>query len=315
MSSRLIEVGQADVGETALLENRAAARPRRKGRQAANQLLPTWMNRGARLGLSVFIAIPVCYLLILSLSPEDAVDAGRLFPSHLILSNYAKAWTEVQLGRGFIDSAVMGGSAALIAVLVSTAAAYPLARYRFRGAAPLFYGTLGLQLVPGPMILLPLFVIYSMLRAVLDVTVVGSYWGLILTYIAFSLPLSMWLMVGYVRTIPRELDDAARVDGASGASIFWRVIVPLAVPGMVVAFVLSLLLGWNDVLFSSVLTTQTTRTAAVDIQLFTLTQNEEVVPLYAPLMAAGVMVAIPVVAVYMFLQRYLVGGLAGGAVK
>lgn len=293
----------------------AEARRHRRSVQAADELLPRWLSRAIRGALLVFIAIPVIYLIVLSLSPEISVDAGDLVPAHPTLGNYSSAWESVGLLRGFLNSVVTCGVAALVCVLVATAAAFPLARYRFFGSGPLFYGTLGLQLVPGPMILLPLFIVYSMLQVVVGLNAVGSYWGLMLTYIAFSLPLCMWLMVGYVRTIPRELDEAAAVDGASGARTFWSVVVPLSIPGMVVAFVLALLAGWNDVLFASVLTNQATRTVAVDLQLFTLAQGEELVPQYANLMAAAVMVAVPVVVVYLVLQRYLVGGLASGAVK
>lgn len=288
---------------------------RRNSWRAADELLPRWLNRAIRVLLLLVIAIPTLYLVILSISPEVSVDAGNLFPSRPTLSNFANAWSAVGLLRGFLNSAVSCGTAALICVLVATAAAYPLARYRFLGAGALFYGTLGLQLVPGPMILLPLFVIYSMLQALVNVSIVGSYWGLILTYVAFTLPLCMWLMVGYVRTIPRELDEAASVDGATGFRTFLSIILPLSVPSSVVAFILALLAGWNDVLFGSVLTNEATRTVAVDLQLFTLTQGEETIPQYANMMAAGLMVAAPVVLVYLVLQRYLVGGLAGGAVK
>lgn len=303
-----------DSRSLATRKDMAPGRSRRSWR-AADELLPRWLSRAIRVFLLIVIAIPVCYLVILSISPEISVDAGKLFPAHPTLSNYSKAWSEVGLLRGFLNSVVTCGTAALVCVLIATAAAFPLARYRFKGAGALFYGTLGLQLVPSPMILLPLFVIYSMLQILVNVSIVGSYWGLIVTFIAFSLPLCMWLMVGYVRTIPQELDEAASVDGASGLRTFRWIILPLAVPGMVVAFVLALLAGWNDVLFASVLTNESTRTIAVDLQLFTLQQGEEVVPQYANMMATGVMIAVPVVLVYLVLQRYLVGGLAGGAVK
>jgi multiple sugar transport system permease protein len=291
------------------------SRASRVRRRPASQLLPTWLTWLIRVALCVFVAIPVLYLLVLSVSPEQAVDAGDLIPGSLEFGNYAAVWSEIGLLRGFGNSLVICGAAAAVSVLVATAAAYPLSRYRFHGSGVLFYGSLSLQLVPGPMLLIPLFVLYSLLRSVLGLEIIGSYWGLIITYIGFSLPLAMWLMVGYVRTIPPALDEAVRIDGGNGLTVFRRVILPLAVPGMIVAFVLSLLLGWNDVLFASVLTSPTTRTAAVDLQLYTLAQGDNLVPQYAHLMAAGVVMALPVVVIYLALQRYLVGGLAAGAVK
>jgi multiple sugar transport system permease protein len=282
---------------------------------AAGRLMPEWVAWCIRIFMALVIAVPVLYLIVLSISPEVSVEAGSIVPPRIDLSNYAKMWNSVDLGRGLLNSVFICGLAAVLAVLVATMAAYPLARYVFRGRKSLLYSALGLQLIPGPMILLPMFVVFALLQVLLDVTVVGSYWGVIVSYLTFSLPLALWLMLGYIRTIPIELEEAASVDGASPLTILFRIVMPLAVPGMVVAFVFSLLLGWNDVLFATVLTEGSTRTVAVDLQLFTLTLGGEALPAYGQLMAAGVVVAIPVVAAYLLLQRYVVGGLAAGALK
>lgn len=290
--------------------------PRARARRATpDQLLPGWLGLLVRLVLAVFILVPVGYLLILSLSPEPDVQAGLLIPSRLTVDNFISAWDVVDLGRGFLNSVIICGSAALITVVVATAAAYPLARWGFPGSRILFYGTLGLQLVPGAMILLPMFLIFSALQAFLSITVIGSYWGLILSYVGFALPLSIWLMVGYVRSLPKDLEEAAWVDGASRTVAFWFVVAPLTLPGMVVAFVLALLHAWNDVLFASVLTNDSTRTLAADLKLFTMALSQDAAPQHAQLMAAGVFMSVPVVIVYLLLQRYLVGGLTAGALK
>ena len=206
-------------------------------------------------------------------------------------------WTSVDLGRGLLNSVIICGIAALLATIVATAAAYPLARYAFRGKTMLLYSALGLQMVPGPMVLLPMFVIFAVLQVLFGITIVGSYWGVILAYLTFSLPLSLWLMLGYIRTIPREVEEAASVDGGPARNLR-RIVMPLAVPGMVVAFVFSILLGWNDVLFASVLTSDSTRTVAIDLDI-PLTAGGQALPAYGQLMAAGVVVAIPVVVAYL----------------
>lgn len=288
---------------------------RRHTLKPADQLLPTWLNSVIRTVFALVILVPVAYLVVFAFSPEPDVEAGNVFPSRLTVDNFVNAFTSVDLARGFLNSLVICASAALITVVVASAAAYPLARYTFPASGSIFYGSLGLQLVPGPMLLLPMFLIYSWIQTFLGISVIGSYWGLVITYVGFSLPLSLWLMVGYVRTIPRELDEAAWVDGASRFATFWRVVAPLTVPGMIVAFILALLQAWNDVMFASVLTSDQTRTLAVDLQLFTLAQAQGSAPQYAPLMASGVFMAVPVVAIYLVLQRYLVGGLAAGAIK
>jgi multiple sugar transport system permease protein len=131
----------------------------------------------------------------------------------------------------------------------------------------------------------------------------------------FSLPFSIWLMVTYFRTIPRELEEAAMVDGTTAFGAAIRIAMPLAVPGMIVAFVFSLLIGWNDVLYASVLTNSSTQTLAVALQSFLFTEEGGGAPKYTDLMAAGVVGAIPVIVIYLALQRFLIGGLAAGGVK
>jgi len=122
-------------------------------------------------------------------------------------------------------------------------------------------------------------------------------------------------MVSYLGSIPVDLEEAALVDGATKLQALWRVVVPLALPGIVVALVFSFLTGWNDVLFASVLTSPETRTVAVLLQTFNASQEGGSLPLYGQLMGAAVVSALPVVVLYMVFQRYLIGGLTAGGVK
>ena len=122
-------------------------------------------------------------------------------------------------------------------------------------------------------------------------------------------------MVSYLGSIPVDLEEAALVDGATRLQALWRVIVPLSLPGMVVALIFAFLIGWNDVLFASVLTSPETRTLAVQLQAFSSAQEGGALPLYGQLMGAAVVSALPVVILYMVFQRYLVGGLTAGGVK
>jgi trehalose/maltose transport system permease protein len=122
-------------------------------------------------------------------------------------------------------------------------------------------------------------------------------------------------MVSYLGSIPVDLEEAALVDGATRLQSLWQIIVPLALPGIVVALVFSFLTGWNDVLFASVLTSPETRTVAVQLQVFSSAQEGGELPLYGQLMGASVVSALPVVILYMIFQRYLIGGLTAGGVK
>src|SRR3954469_4120833 len=134
-------------------------------------------------------------------------------------------------------------------------------------------------------------------------------------YLTFALPFSTWVMVTYLRGLPRELKEAARIDGASNIQILARIIFPLSGPAIVVSGIFAFLLGWNDVLFASVLTRPDTHTAAVALQTFGATQEVGAVAVYSQVMAAALVCAAPVVVLYIVFQRYLVGGLTAGGVK
>lgn len=291
------------------------SRRSRRATRSAQQLLPAPVRVVILAVVSFAVLVPIAYVLVLSLTPDVEFAQGKLIPQHWDFGNYATIWHDVPLARGFMNSLIIAGLSAALAVVVASCAAYPLAHYRFRSRRQLLYGILALQVVPSTMVLLPFFAIFAALQTLLGVTIIGSYWLLVVTYLTFALPFATWLMYTYVRALPRELEEAALVDGASHLGALFRIMLPLAAPGMVVAFVFSALVGWNDVLFANVLTNEGTRTLAVDLQLFSFTQQGSTLPLYSELMAAGVLASIPVVLAYLALQRFLVSGLAKGAIQ
>jgi multiple sugar transport system permease protein len=265
--------------------------------------------------LAVLVLIPIAYTLLLSVTPDIQIGSGSLIPSAWAFGNYIQMWSTVSLARGLANSLIISGIASVIAVILAVGAAYIITRFTFRGRLAYLYSLIGLQTVPGVMLLLPLFVLFASIQAALHFRVVGTYPAVIITYLTFALPFATWLMVSYLGSIPMDLEEAALVDGSTRVQALWRVIVPLALPGMVVALVFSFLTGWNDVLFASVLTSQETRTLAVQLQAFSAAQEGGALPLYGQLMGAAVVSAVPVVILYMIFQRYLIGGLTAGGVK
>jgi multiple sugar transport system permease protein len=199
--------------------------------------------------------------------------------------------------------------------LLGTVTAYVLVRYTFFGRLTILRGLVGLQSVPGTLMLLPVFVLYSSAGNYLGISTIGTRWGLAIAYLTFALPFSTWVMVTYLRGLPRELEEAGRMDGASTLVILFRIITPLSLPAIVVSGIFAFLLGWNDVLFASVLTRPETQTAAVALQVFGTSQEGGALPVYSQVMAAALVTAAPVVLLYMLFQRYLVGGLTAGGVK
>lgn len=287
----------------------------KKRKRDAQDILPPPVRAVAIAALAVLVLIPIAYTLLLSITPDTEIGTGGLIPSHWAFGNYIQMWSTVSLAQGLGNSLIIAGIASVIAVVLAVGAAYIITRFTFRGRLPYLYSLIGLQTVPSVMLLLPLFVLFASIQAAIHVRLIGTYLAVVITYLTFALPFATWLMVSYLGSIPMDLEEAALVDGATRLRSLWSVIVPLALPGMVVALVFSFLTGWNDVLFASVLTSPETRTLAVQLQAFSSAQEGGALPLYGQLMGASVVSAVPVVILYMIFQRYLIGGLTAGGVK
>jgi ABC-type glycerol-3-phosphate transport system permease component len=259
--------------------------------------------------------LPLAYMLLLSVTPDTEIGAGDLIPSHWAFDNYIQMWSTVDLGQGLLNSLLISLSSSVIAVLIALGAAYIITRFRFRWRMPYLYSLIGLQTVPQALLLLPLFVLFASIQSMLRLKIVGTYEVVIITYLTFALPFATWLLVSYLSSIPMELEEVALVDGATRLQALRLIVLPLALPGIVVVLVFAFLSGWNDVLFASVLTSPETRTIAAQLQTFSSAQEVGALPLYGQLMGASIVSSLPVVILYMIFQRYLVGGLMNGGVK
>lgn len=256
--------------------------------------------------------LPVYVMLSSSLKPlEDVSGTFRWLPGELTLRPYLDIWHTVPLARYFGNSLIVAGSATVCSVVIAVFAAYAVSRYRFRGKRIFTVTVLSTQMFPGILFLLPLFLIYVNIGNSTGVALYGSRGGLILTYLTFSLPFSIWMLTGYFASVPRELDEAAYVDGCGALGALFRVVVPAALPGIVAVAVYAFMTAWGEVLFASVMTNDTTRTLSVGLQGYA-TQNDVY---WNQVMAASLVVSVPVVAGFLLLQRYLVAGLTTGAVK
>jgi trehalose/maltose transport system permease protein len=279
------------------------------------QLLPRPLRAVLVAGLLILVLLPVLYVLFASVNSDLSVASGAFLPTELNLGNYLRIWSTVDLSQGLMNSLLVAGTVAVASAAVALSSAYALVRYSFRGRLTILRALVGLQSIPGTLLLLPVFVLFASLASTLGVQVIGTRWALFLTYLTFALPFSTWVMVTYLRGLPRELSEAARVDGASSWQVLSRIVVPLSWPGLVVSAIFAFLLGWNDVLYASVLTRPDTRTAAVALQVFGATQEGGAIPVYGQLMAAALICALPVVVLYLVFQRYLISGLTAGGVK
>lgn len=293
----------------------AALGDRHRATSGIGVLVPVWLRTVIIVVILVMIALPMMFVIFGSVNSDLGVASGEYFPSSFTLGNYAKIWTTVGLARGMVNSILVAGSTALVATAIATISAYVLVRFTFVGRVTVLRSMLILQSIPGTLLLLPLFVVFSSFSTYIGVQVIGTRWGLFVTYLTFALPFATWVMVTYLRGLPPELEEAARMDGASNVRIVGQVVLPLSWPGIVVAGIFSFLLGWNDVLFASVMTNSDTETVSIALNIFSASQAGGSLPLYGQLMAASLICAAPVVILYLCLQRWLVGGLTTGSVK
>jgi multiple sugar transport system permease protein len=262
--------------------------------------------------IAIFTLFPVFIILDTSVKPLNAVQQGfEWIPSHFTLSPYAQMWTTIPLARYFANSVIVSVISALISVLIATLAAYGVSRFRFAGRRLFSFTVLSTQMFPGILFLLPLYLIFINLQRILGIALVGSLLGLIVTYLTFALPFSTWMLIGFFDTIPRELEEAALVDGTSRWGALWWVILPVARPGIIAVGIFAFMTAWGEILFASVLTTGSTQTLAIGLQEYA-TQN---VTDWNQIMAASVVISIPVVVGFLAVQRFLVRGLTAGSVK
>ncbi|MET9556187.1 carbohydrate ABC transporter permease [Streptomyces sp. NPDC006645] len=271
-----------------------------------------WTRRIVLALLTAFALLPVYVMVSSSLKPlQDVTGKFQWIPSEITIRPYFDIWDTVPLAHYFMNSLMVAGAATVLSVTIAVFSAYAVSRYRFRGKRVFTVTVLSTQMFPGILFLLPLFLIFVNIGNSTGVALYGSRGGLILTYLTFSLPFSIWMLIGYFDSIPRDLDEAAMVDGCGPFGALFRVVVPAAVPGIVAVSVYAFMTAWGEVLFASVMTNDETRTLAVGLQGYA-TQNDVY---WNQIMAASLVVSVPVVAGFLLLQRYLVAGLTAGAVK
>ena len=220
-------------------------------------------------------------------------------------------WETVEFQKYFVNSLVICGAAAALATAFAASAGYALARFRFRGARPFGLAVVGTQLIPGSMFLLPIFMGFIWLKQNTPVQLFDSQLGMVLVYTAFFTPVAIYFMRSFFLALPRELEDAAMVDGCSQFGAFVRIVLPNALPGLVATFVYAFLFAWDELLFVAALTQTRAETIPIGIRNFIGNYSQE----YDQLMAAGVVSTLPVLLAFFFTQRWLVRGLTAGAVK
>jgi raffinose/stachyose/melibiose transport system permease protein len=255
--------------------------------------------------LAVLFGYPLLWMLLTSFKtgPEVARNAWGL-PAAWQTGNFERAFTQGHFARYYLASAVICGMAVLIACLVAAAAAYAFARMRFRGKEPLFLLFLGGMMIPVHVTLIPLH------RLMIALGLHDTHAALIGPYVAFALPVSVFILRVFFEALPRDMEDAALLDGCSPAGAFWRVALPLAAPALATVFILNFVNMWNEFVFA--LTLAGGRVTTLPVGIAQLSGNFGAdIPAVTAGLTAGVL---PGLMLYLLAQRHIVRGMTAGAI-
>jgi multiple sugar transport system permease protein len=257
--------------------------------------------------VALLILFPIYYMVIISLKvPRDIYRTPSLLPINATLRNYSDLIIRQEFLTNIANSFIVAGLATLFSLVISTTAAYSLVRLKYRYRDWIGRLILFSYLTPSALLFIPLSVIIAQLR------LGNTLHGLIFVYLTFSAPLSTWMLMGFFRGIPRELEEQAMVDGATRVQAIWKILLPLSAPGLIAVSVFTFTGAWNELLLALIfITSPSLQTVPVALQ-YLITGD---VFRWGLIMAGSVLAAVPVMLLYYLAQRFVVQGLAAGAVK
>ena len=273
-----------------------------------SRLLQDVLTYAVLIGLMLFCIGPLLWLWLTSLKPEaDIVRRGiEYIPQHVTFANYATIWTESGFPHLLLNSVITTACTVGICLLAGAPASYSVSRFHFRGRDSILVGYLLMRMFPAVLMIIPIFVLMRGI-GLLDTSI-----GLALAYSSFLLPYFIWMMMGFFASAPKELEDAARIDGCTRLGAMLRIVIPVVRSGLVATSAFVAISAWNEFIFALMLTTsEGSRTWPVGLQLMV---GEFQLP-WGPLSAGGIISICPVLIMFAVVQRAMVRGIAAGAVK
>lgn len=288
---------------------------------AAEKKNHLWIHAGL-ISFTLLTLYPVLWVLALAFSgqqsvgiidlPKDPSFLERLrgvlpWPAHFSVKNFVDVMTEQPFGRWLLNSVLVSVMTTVLGVFLACTAAYAFSRFRFPGRDGGMLAFLVSQMFPGTLMLIPLFIII-----VKWLGLGNTFWGLVIVYATTAIPFCVWMLKGYFDTIPIDIEESARIDGASSGTIFIRIILPLAKPAIAITALFSFMTAWNEFILASVfLEAESMYTAPVGLRFFVGGFSSQ----WGFFAAGSVIVSLPVVILFLYLQKYLVSGLTAGSVK
>jgi ABC-type glycerol-3-phosphate transport system permease component len=278
-------------------------------RQVSPQLVkPDQLLKHAILLLATFLAlVPSIFMVFTALKGQDEYTFNKVgFPHVLVLDHFESVFFDSPFFAWMGNSVILAAGAVILSTAVSCLGAYAIARMRFRGRQLLFSVTASLMAVPPVVMIVPLFVLYTQLN------LISTFEGTIVIYAGLITPFSVYLLTTFFRTLPKELFESARIDGAGDLFILWKIVLPLSLPALLTLVVVNALYVWNDLIIAIIfLQDDSKRTLMAGISVFQGRYDNQI-----PLTMAGMVIAsAPMVMLYILFQKYFIRGLMAGAIK
>ncbi|HST18284.1 MAG TPA: sugar ABC transporter permease [Gaiellaceae bacterium] len=302
----------------------AAPRAAKAIRRDRPKLKDTWWRHAVAITAMVIALFPVVYTLSSAFNRDNSLQGATLVPTHVTLHNFGNLLhnnvtlksggkTDAPYLRWVFNSMVIAGTTALLTTLLGALAAYAFSRFRFKGRRFGMIALLLIQVFPQFLAVVAIYLLVYNLGNVFGPLGINSILAVVVVYLGGSMGVQTWLLKGFFDTIPNELDESARVDGATPAQIFWGVVLPLALPVLIVVALISFIFTLNDYVLASALL-QTNDHFTLSVGMFGWV-NQQYGQLWGPFCAGALMAMIPVVILFLSLQRWIVGGLTAGSVK
>ncbi len=255
----------------------------------------------------LFAIGPYIWTFISSITPETELYRPdfRFFPEHPTTENYTRLFTKLNFTKNIYDSLIVALFTALLGLGITVPASYSFSRFKFKGRSPLLMQFLVINMFPIMLLIVPLFVMMK------QIGFMDKHIALIAAYSTFTIPFSTWMLTSFFNAIPLELDKAAQIDGCSRIGAMYRVVLPVAMPGIMSTGIYIFITAWNEYLYAAILTSSKVRTIPIALQNMIGEFSIE----WGLLTAGGVLSALPVIILFFFIQKQLISGMTAGAVK
>ena len=263
-------------------------------------------------GLTLVTLVPIYWMFLVSIRRRvDLFGNPSFIPDRLFWGNYVEVLADDTFRRYMVNSLIVATSNAVLVCILGLFAAYALSRFALTGKSNIFFWALTNRMAPPAAFLMPLFLLYTQVFVIGDWSLLDTRIGLILLYCVFNLPFALWLLQGIIDGIPKELDEAAMVDGANTWQVLWTIIIPLARPGLAVTAILAWVFAWNEYLFAVTLTRVEARTITTALAEYVTVTGTN----WGEMAAVATLTLLPALVFLGLVQRHIVAGLTFGAVK